>query len=151
MKLGELGEGPANFAAEKVVAATEELATGPVAFCICDAKGRKVVETNMGVAKTYAYLARAKALTALDHQLDTVNFRYKKEDDLWVPNPQGWSEWEIMHAAQHDPHFCGFAGGVLIINDASELVGTIGVSALAELDDHKVAERARTGWRVAWA
>lgn len=119
---------------------------GPVAFCVLDTYGHTVISGNMGVADTYEKLARVKALTALRHQQDTIEFRYQLDGDAWT-RCSNWDEFDILQATQHDPDFCGFAGGI-VMRIHSVLVGSIGVSALSEQDDDKVARDGFANWMI---
>lgn len=128
----------------------EQAGEKKVAICVIDTRGNILtVACINGVGQHYLNFAVAKARTALDEGQDTVHFRFARNPaGMWgIPAEGAWSEWEITHAAQLSSHFCGWAGGTLVLNPADgSTIGAIGVSGLLELADHALASERPSGW-----
>ncbi len=118
-----------------------------VAICVVDATGKLLAAASInGAASHYMTFALAKAITGLHEEDDTAGFRHDQPDhSSWVPKEegQGWSEGELILAAQLSPGFCGWAGGSVVIDPSEELhiCGSIGVSGLMELEDQELADK----------
>jgi uncharacterized protein GlcG (DUF336 family) len=122
----------------------------PVAICIVDIERRVLTSIAMdGTKKPSIDTARDKAITALEFERDTVQFRYKRgEFGQWVPaGNDGWSTVDIMAAVKINNVFVPWAGGALVLSphDGS-ILGAVGVSNRKELEDHELASSRPSGW-----
>jgi uncharacterized protein GlcG (DUF336 family) len=129
----------------------------PVAICIVDIERRVLTSVAMdGTKKPSIDTARDKAITALDFERDTVEFRHVRGmGNRWVPADEvasgeeklGWSEVDIMAAIKVNNVFVPWAGGVLIRSPHdNSILGAVGVSNRKELEDHDLAFLRPSGW-----
>ena len=129
----------------------EQAAGRQIAIAVVDLTGRLLAVASInGVGQHYTDFAIAKAMTALHEELNTVDFRFIYEEGKYVERVDNltWAEWELTHAAQLRPGFCGWAGGTVVNNpnNPDHIVGAIGVSGLSELEDHELSFKRPEKW-----
>ncbi len=130
-----------------------------VAVCVVNAHAHQLCAATMdGVPDNITRTAKAKAVTAATYGFDTVKFRFRlRAHGVWEPwseaaafgqvSDDGWSPEDLANERNINLEFCSWAGGSVVLNAATgEAAGAIGVSALAELDDHKLASSRPSGW-----
>src|SRR5687768_14303021 len=111
----------------------------PVAICIVNAFGVQLTAATMPGTKQPSILtAHNKAVTAIQYQMDTMRFRYVRDGDAWVLDPDGWDQTDIAAACNLNPQFVPWGGGVLIRKDL-EVVGAVGISNRTQEQDHDLA------------
>jgi uncharacterized protein GlcG (DUF336 family) len=113
----------------------------PVAISIFDATGRRL-SSYCPEALRISCISHAdnKALTALRFQRDTVMFCHDFPDPgaEWIKDPEKFNDGAVACAAATHPNFCHYAGGLLIKVEDGRVLGAIGVSGRAELEDHQL-------------
>ncbi len=141
---------------------------GPnIAICVVDIRCHELRAAAMDdVVPSCVGYARAKAITALNEQIDTVAIQHvetrmggwKLEDEL-VDSPadvgfgisslerEAWSLVDIIAASKSSRPFSPWAGGVRILSphDAS-ILGAVGVSGRRQVEDHRLASLLPSGW-----
>jgi glc operon protein GlcG len=124
----------AERAAEAMRAA---LGATPAVLCIADAHGDPLLVVRLPGAKASSVtIALNKAYTAARERVRTYDIgqRYKNAGEAFDLAYYG------------DPRYVGWGGGVPVLIDG-EVVGSIGVSGLPELEDQRIADVGRDAIR----
>jgi glc operon protein GlcG len=113
-----------------VVAMRAALGETPAVLCVADAHGDPLLVVRLSGAKASSVtIALNKAYTAARERVRTYDIgqRYKNAGEAFDLAYYG------------DPRYVGWGGGVPV-RVGGEVVGSVGVSGLPELEDQRIAE-----------
>lgn len=112
----------------------------PIGVSVVDACADELYTVRMDGAKAPSVpTARAKAITAVKFQRDTAAFRHEEDGDMWKPTDSRWGLHDFVMASKINVVFCSYAGGVRLMDNEGNIIGAVGVSGRAELDDDALA------------